>query len=89
MATYKVIQDIEAEDKLVGPLSLKQFIFALIAVFLGFIMFRLVIAEVLGPLKWVFFAVLILPTLLFAVLAAPLGGEQSTELWLVARVRFF
>jgi hypothetical protein len=35
MATYKVIQDIEAEDKLVGPLSLKQFIFALIAIFLG------------------------------------------------------
>ena len=28
MATYKVIQDIEAEDKLVGPLTLKQFIYA-------------------------------------------------------------
>ena len=28
MATYKVIQDIEAEDKLVGPLTLRQFIYA-------------------------------------------------------------
>ena len=27
MATYKVIQDIEAEDKFLGPLTLKQFIF--------------------------------------------------------------
>lgn len=25
MATYKVLQDIEAEDKLLGPLTLKQF----------------------------------------------------------------
>ena len=28
MATYKVIQDIEAEDKLIGPLTLRQFIYA-------------------------------------------------------------
>lgn len=32
MATYKVPQDVEAEDKLVGPLTFKQFIFLLIAV---------------------------------------------------------
>lgn len=88
MATYKVIQDIEAEDKLVGPLSLKQFIFALIAIFLGFLMFKLAIAEVLGFTRWIFISLLVLPTLLFAVLAAPLGGEQSTELWLLARIRF-
>ena len=40
MATYKVIQDVEAEDKLVGPLTLWQFIYALIAIFcmwLGFL----------------------------------------------------
>ncbi len=30
MATYKVLQDIEAEDKLLGPLTLKQFIFAVV-----------------------------------------------------------
>ncbi|QQS65284.1 PrgI family protein [Candidatus Saccharibacteria bacterium] len=88
MATYKVIQDIEAEDKLVGPLSLKQFIFALIAIFLGFLIFKLAIAEVLGLLRWLFITLLLPPTLLFAVLAAPIGGDQSTELWLLARIRF-
>lgn len=31
MATYKVPQDVEAEDKLLGPLTFKQFIFLLIA----------------------------------------------------------
>ena len=31
MATYKVIQDIEAEDKLLGPLTLRQFIYAAVA----------------------------------------------------------
>lgn len=29
MATYKVIQDIEADDQFVGPLTLKQFIFGM------------------------------------------------------------
>ncbi len=31
MAVYKVIQDVEAEDKLVGFLTLKTFIYAIIA----------------------------------------------------------
>jgi hypothetical protein len=44
MATYKVLQDIEAEDKLFGPFTLKQFIFGGITVVLGFIGFRIVIA---------------------------------------------
>lgn len=35
MAVYKVLQDIEAEDKLIGPLTLRQFIYAAIgAIFL-------------------------------------------------------
>ncbi len=37
MATYKVIQDIEAEDKFLGPLTLKQFIFGAAAVFFGYL----------------------------------------------------
>jgi len=39
MATYKVIQDIEAEDKLVGPLTLRQFIYAAIAAICGYLSF--------------------------------------------------
>ena len=31
MATYKVPQDVEAEDKLLGPFTFRQFIYLLIA----------------------------------------------------------
>ncbi len=39
MATYKVIQDIEAEDHILGPLSLRQFIFALVSIFMFYLCF--------------------------------------------------
>ncbi len=83
MATYKVIQDIEAEDKLLGPLTLRQFIYAVIVVVLGFIMFRLFFVQPLLALPF------LPPALLFAVLAAPFGHDQSSEVWLLAKIRFF
>lgn len=89
MAVYKVIQDIEAEDKLLGPLTLKGFIYAAIAAVLGFINFRLLLASSLGPIRWPFVLILSLPMMLFGILAAPLGREQPTEVWLLSRVRFF
>jgi hypothetical protein len=89
MAVYKVIQDIEAEDKLLGPLTLKGFIYAAIAALLGFINFRLLVASSIGPIRWPFILVLSLPMILFGVLAAPLGREQPTEVWLLSRIRFF
>lgn len=87
MAQYKVIQDIEAEDKLLGPLTLKGFIYAVIAVLCGFINFRLIVSGI-GPLKWLFVLVFALPMILFGVLASPLGRHQPTEVWLLARIRF-
>ncbi len=42
MATYKLMQDIEAEDHILGPLSLRQFIFALIAVFMFYLCFLMI-----------------------------------------------
>jgi hypothetical protein len=89
MATYKVMQDIEAEDKLLGPFSLKQFVFAIIVVVLGFINFRIIAATGMGPVRFIFVLMLLLPMALFGVLAAPLGGNQTTEVWLLARLRFF
>jgi hypothetical protein len=89
MAVYKVIQDIEAEDKLLGPLTLKGFIYAAIAAVLAFINFRLLVASSLGPVRWLLILVFLLPMILFGVLAAPLGREQPTEVWLLSRVRFF
>ena len=88
MAVYKVIQDIEAEDRLVGPLTLKGFIYAAIAALLAFINFRLLISVSLGPAKWLFILLFIPPMILFGVLASPLGREQPTEVWLLARIRF-
>ncbi len=85
MATYKVIQDIEADDKLLGPLSLKQFIFALVAI--GFAFLGYVLASKTGQL---FAVVPVLPFVaIFGILAAPIGGYQSTDVWLAARIRFF
>lgn len=88
MAVYKVIQDIEAEDKLVGPLTLKQFIYAAIAGVLVFIDFRIVIAANLGLLRWALIFLFSLPLVLFVVLAAPLGRDQPTELWLLSHIKF-
>jgi hypothetical protein len=88
MAVYKVIQDIEAEDKLLGPLTLKSFIYAAIAGVLAFINVRLLIAG--GPIavRLAIIFVLLFPMLLFGVLASPLGRDQPTEVWLLSRVRF-
>lgn len=83
MATYTVIQDIEAEDKLLGPLSLRQFIYAIIVVILLFVMFKLATLQPLLILPF------LPPTILFAVLAAPFGHDQSSEIWLLAKIRFF
>lgn len=83
MAQYKVLQDIEAEDKLLGPLSLRQFIYAVIVVVLGFVAFKLAtvkffLAIPFGP-----------PIIFFALLAAPFGRDQPSEVWLLAKIRFF
>jgi hypothetical protein len=89
MAVYKVIQDVEAEDKIVGFLTLKTFVYALIAAALGYINFRLVIASELGVARWFILLIFLFPMLLFALLSLPLGGEQPTEVWVLSRVRFF
>ena len=84
MATYKVIQDIEAEDKLVGPLTLRQFIYAGIAalsLYLGF----------LSVTKHAVFMLAIFLPIAFATgfFAFPWGQDQPTEIWALAKIRFF
>lgn len=82
MATYKVIQDIEAEDKLVGPLSLRQFIYAIITLACLFLGFKL------ATIKWYLAFPFIPPAVLFGFLAAPFGHDQPSEVWLLAKIRF-
>nr|MBA3758813.1 PrgI family protein [Candidatus Saccharibacteria bacterium] len=88
MATYKVLQDIEAEDKLLGPLTLKQFIFLAITLGIGYMQFILLTNSSLGVFKWPFVLVLLPPMLVFGFLAAPISREQSNDIWLLARLRF-
>lgn len=84
MATYKVLQDIEAEDKLVGPLTLWQFIYALAS---GLSIYLSAIAV----MKSVpYFLIILVPIALFVgFLAVPWGGDQPTEVWALAKLRFF
>jgi hypothetical protein len=83
VGTYKVIQDIEAEDKLLGPLTFRQFVFALIGLFLLYICFILYTKHV-GILIIVFFP----PAAFFIFFALPFGRDQPTEVWALAKLRF-
>lgn len=84
MASYKVIQDIEAEDKLVGPLSLRQFIYAAIAAICAYLSF--IVATKGVP----FLLVIFLPPMVFTgFFAFPWGRDQPTEVWALAKIRFY
>lgn len=83
MAVYKVPQDVEADDKLIGPFSFRQFVFILIMV---------------GNLylTWVFFRAfppLAVPPLLVAGLFGILGlwprKDQPVEVYLAALIKFW
>lgn len=83
MATYKVLQDIEAEDKFLGPLTLKQFIFAAIGFVSAYLSFFLITKHL-----WII-ALPFLPVLIVSgFLAFPWGKDQPTEIWLLAKIRF-
>jgi len=83
MSTYKVIQDIEAEDHILGPLSLRQFIFALIT------LLCLYLCYLVTSKGAAFLVVLFLPpALFFGFFAIPFGRDQPTEIWALAKIRF-
>ena len=83
MAVYKVPQDVEAEDKLIGPFSFRQFIYLIVAA-LGIFMAWL--------LSQIFVGLLILPlpiVVAFLALALPLRKDQPMETYLIAMIKFF
>ena len=83
MATYKVLQDLDAEDKLVGPFTFKQIVLLLIAGFLGFIMFLLAqISIILIAIPMPFFLV----CLFFGIYRRK---DQSVETYVAAILRFY
>ena len=83
MAVYKVPQDVEADDKLIGPFSFRQFIYLIIV--------ALAIAAAWG-LAQLFIGLAVIPLpiiLLFGALALPLRKDQPMEIYLAAMVSFY
>lgn len=83
MAEHKVPQDVEAEDKLLGPFSFRQFLYLLVALGAGALAYF--IGTVAIPL-----ALIPLPiAILFLVLALPLRKDQPMETYLAAMIHFY
>lgn len=83
MAVYKVPQDVEADDKLIGPFSFRQFIYLIIV--------AISIAGAWG-LSRLFIPLAIIPLpiiIFFAALALPLRKDQPMEAYLSAVVSFY
>lgn len=83
MAVYKVAQDVEADDKLIGPFSFKQFIYLIIvaiSVALAWGLSRLFIGLAIIPLPIILF---------FGALALPLRKDQPMEVYLGALVSYY
>lgn len=83
MAVYKVPQDVEADDKLIGPFSFRQFVYLIIVAISIAIAWGL--AQLFIPL-----AIIPLPIILFfGALALPLRKDQPMEIYLAAVVSFY
>ena len=83
MAVYKVPQDVEAEDKLIGPFSFRQFIYLIVAalgIFLAWALSQIFIGLLIIPLPIV---------VAMLALALPLRKDQPMETYLIAMIKFF
>ena len=83
MAVYKVPQDVEADDKLIGPFSFRQFIYLIIVAIAGAAAFGL--SQLFLPLVIIPFPIIIF----FGALALPLRKDQPMETYLSAVVSFY
>ncbi len=83
MAQYKVPQDVEADDKLLGPFSFRQFVYLMVAggcIALAVALFQLFPLLVLIPVPIALF---------FLALALPLKKDQPMETYLAALVSYY
>jgi hypothetical protein len=83
MSVYKVPQDVEADDKILGPFSFRQFIYLIIV--------AMAIAVAWGLSKlFVPLAIIPLPIILFfGAIALPLRKDQPMEIFMAAMVSFY
>lgn len=83
MAQYKVPQDVEADDKLIGPFGFRQFVYLIIAA--GMIALMVGLFQIFPLL-----AILPLPVIVFfGALALPLKKDQPMETYLAAVVSYY
>lgn len=83
MAVYKVPQDVEADDKLIGPFTFRQIVYLFIVAGLGGIAYLL---SGIFPLL----AILPVPPMIFLlILALPLKKDQPMETYLAAVINFY
>lgn len=83
MAVYKVPQDVEADDKLLGPFSFRQFIYLIIvamAIGIGYVLSQIFVGLVIFVLPIIVF---------FGALALPLKKDQPMETYLAALISFY
>lgn len=83
MAVYKVAQDVEADDHLLGPFTARQFIYLVImsmAAMIAFFLWRLFVPLAILPLPIILF---------FGVLALPLRKDQPMEVYFAALISFY
>ena len=83
MAQYKVPQDVEADDKLLGPFNFRQFVYLLISgglIALAVGLFQLFPLLAIIPVPF---------TLFFLALALPLRKDQPMETYLAALVSYY
>ncbi|MDR1032529.1 MAG: PrgI family protein [Candidatus Nomurabacteria bacterium] len=82
MSTYTVPQDVEADDKLLGPFTFRQFVYLIIVAFAclgGWLLSQIFIGLIIIPLPIV---------LIFGALALPLKKDQPMETYLAAIISF-
>lgn len=84
MGTYKVPQNVESEDKILGPLSLKQFIYAIIGLGYGFVTFA-IFQQIIAV--WVIVG--IPPMLFMLALGLYQREDQPLETYVIAVVQYF
>ena len=83
MAVYKVPQDVEADDKLIGPFNFRQFIYLIIVAIA--IATAWVLSKIFLPL-----AISTLPIIIFfGALALPLRKDQPMEIYMAAILSFY
>lgn len=83
MASYKVPQDVEADDKLLGPFSFRQFIYLMIV--FGMVVLAVGLFQIFPLLA----AIPIPFALFFIILALPLKKDQPMETYLAAVISFY